>query len=84
MLILNHILLLLADDEAVLTTKDLEWCAENLIVPPSSVEDTELPKEAQKPSEPPGQSKVKSKAQKVCSCSLLSRFSVSVSDTTPL
>ena len=66
-LVLNHTLLLLADDEAVLTTKDLEWCAENLTVPSSSVEYTELPKEAQQPSESPGQSKVKSKPQKVCS-----------------
>ena len=65
-LVLNHTLLLLADDEAVLTTKDLEWCAENLTVPSSFVEYTELPKEVQQPSESPGQSKVKSKPQKVC------------------
>ena len=67
MLVLNHILLLFADDEAVLTAKDLEWCAENLTVPPSSIEYTELPREAQQPSESPGQNKEKSKAQKVCS-----------------
>ena len=66
-LVLNHTLLLFADDEAVLTNKDLEWCAENLTVPSSSVKCTELSKEAQQPSESPGQSKVKSKAQKVCS-----------------
>ena len=66
-LVLNHTLLLFADDEAVLTNKDLEWCAENLTVPSSSVKCTELSKEAQQPSESPGQSKVKSKSQKVCS-----------------
>lgn len=66
MLVLNHILLLFADDEAVLNTKDLEWCAENLTVPSSSIECTELPEEAQQPSKSLGQSKVKSKPQKVC------------------
>ena len=67
MLVLNHMLLLFTDDDPVLTTKDLEWCAENLTVPPNSIEYTELPKEAQQPSKSPGQSKKKSKAQKVCS-----------------
>ena len=51
-----------ADDETVLTAKDLEWCAENLTVHSSSVEYTE----EQQPRESPGQSKVKSKPQKVC------------------
>ena len=67
MLVLNHILLLFADDEDVLTTKDLQWCAENLTIPSSCVDYDELPKEAQQPRESPGQTKVKSKAQKVCS-----------------
>lgn len=64
--LLKHILLLSADDEDVLDTMDLEWCAENLTVPPSSIECTELPKEAQQASKSLGQSKVTSKPQKVC------------------
>lgn len=86
MLVLNHILLLFADDEAVLTTKDLEWYAENLTVP-QQVPLSTLNFQKRHSSQANHRVNVKGNhrlKRYVLYRSILSCFSVSVSDARPL
>lgn len=61
----NVYMILFADDEGVLNTKDIEWSSKHMSTELSAVEESQLPADDQQSCEQPTKRKAKSRAQKV-------------------
>ena len=61
----NVFMILFADDEGVLNTKDIEWSSKHMSTELSAMEESQLPADDQQSSERPTKRKAKSRARKV-------------------